>query len=353
MTASLVECPGHTGHAPSIEIQGGRPLKAFDQVERMELILGACEPLDLIHVQPERFGLSPILQVHDEDMVNFLQLGWPTLSKSGHAVDGQVFADTYFHAGLGRSARGRSSELAGNAAEYGLYCFDTITGIGENTTLAAMASVDTGLTGARLLLENQHHNVVALTRPPGHHVGRRVFGGGCYFNNAAIAARRLRDHGAARVAILDIDFHHGNGTQDIFYNDPSVLYVSLHGHPNRTFPFFTGYPDEIGCEEGSGYNLNIPLPEGVPLPAYRRMLQRGLAAIDSFGPDFLVISLGFDSVRNDPSGDGALEPTDFETIGRDIADLGVPMLAVLEGGYDLQKLGSCFTSWLAGTEQEQ
>jgi acetoin utilization deacetylase AcuC-like enzyme len=176
----------------------------------------------------------------------------------------------------------------------------------------------------------------ALCRPPGHHAGRRVFGGFCYFNNAAVAAQALSEEG--KVAVLDIDFHHGNGTQDIFWTRSDVLTISIHGHPNYAYPYFSGFPDEIGEGFGRGCNRNYPLPENAGDELYLSTLDKALDGIDRFKPTFLVISLGYDTMSGDPTGSFALSVRAMQTIGTRVASLHRPLLFVQEGGYSLRNL---------------
>ena len=191
----------------------------------------------------------------------------------------------------------------------------------------------------------------ALCRPPGHHAARDLYGGYCFLNNAAIAAQYLRDHGAARVAILDVDFHHGNGTQDIFYDRADVLFVSLHGDPAEAFPYFSGYADETGAGAGSGCNLNFPLPRATEFAAWRAALETGLARIRAFGPDALVVSLGVDTYAGDPISFFRLQSSDFTAYGGLIASCRVPTVFVLEGGYAVAEVGVNVVNVLAGFEQ--
>lgn len=251
--------------------------------------------------RPTDHGLGPVLRVHDEGMVRFLRNAWAETEDVRSADAELLFADTFLHSELSRGTRDRVARDAGPWAQFGFYCFDTITGLGKTSAAAAFGSVDTALTGAAMVASGEHPLVVALSRPPGHHVGRRLFGGGCYLNNVAIAAQWLRDSGAERVAVLDIDFHHGNGTQDLFYADPSILYVSVHGDPRRTFPYYTGFEDERGADDGIGFTVNLPLPPRVAVDTYRRQLERGLQEIAAFTPDYLVVSLGLDSMDGDPA----------------------------------------------------
>jgi acetoin utilization deacetylase AcuC-like enzyme len=196
--------------------------------------------------------------------------------------------------------------------------------------------VDCTLTATRHLLEGRRLSY-ALVRPPGHHAERRVFGGFCYFNSAAVAAHYLSSHG--KVAVLDIDYHHGNGTQEIFYERADVLTVSLHGHPSFAYPYFSGFTDEKGTAGGRGYNYNLPLPERLDGVGYRRYLGRALTRIKRFRPQFLIIALGLDTAHGDPTGTWDLLPADFTENGRLLGVLQLPTLVVQEGGYDTRVLG--------------
>lgn len=219
----------------------------------------------------------------------------------------------------------------------GYYCIDTFTPIHRNAFPAARSAVDTALTAARSLLEGRRI-AYGLVRPPGHHAEKRSFGGFCYLNNTAIAAQYLREHG--RVAILDIDYHHGNGQQDIFYSRSDVLTVSIHGHPDFAYPYFNGFEDETGHGEGQGFNLNIPLGESVDGGAYRHALAKALGRVTAFDPDFLVVALGLDTARQDPTGTWSLTSRDFRLNGRLIGETGLPVLVIQEGGYRTRTLGT-------------
>jgi acetoin utilization deacetylase AcuC-like enzyme len=218
----------------------------------------------------------------------------------------------------------------------GYFCIDTFTPLHPNAWLAARRAVDCALTGARAIVHGRRL-AYALVRPPGHHAERRVFGGFCYLNSAAIAAHYLSRFG--RVAILDVDYHHGNGQQDIFYRRSDVLTVSIHGDPRFAYPYFTGFADEIGEDEGREFNLNLPLEERVDGARYGRALGQALAAVLAFDPAFLVVCLGFDTAKADPTGSWSLGAGDFERNGQRIGALGLPTLVVQEGGYKTRTLG--------------
>ncbi len=227
----------------------------------------------------------------------------------------------------------------------GYYCIDTFTPIHRNAWPAARRAVDCTLTAAREILDGRRL-AYALVRPPGHHAERRSFGGFCYFNNNAVAAHYLSAHGT--VAILDIDYHHGNGQQDIFYDRADVLTVSIHGHPRFAYPYFSGFEDERGQGEGEGFNLNLALPESVDGARYREALVRALKRIDAFGPRFLVVALGLDTGKRDPTGTWRLSPGDFAENGKMIGALGLPTLVVQEGGYRQLTLGRNARQFFAG-----
>ncbi|MGD9117355.1 MAG: histone deacetylase family protein, partial [Dehalococcoidia bacterium] len=215
-------------------------------------------------------------------------------------------------------------------------CIDTFTPINGNAYLAAKRAVDCALTTAEQILEG-YRLAYALVRPPGHHAERRAFGGFCYFNSAAVAAQYLSSYG--KVAVLDIDYHHGNGAQNIFYKRADVLTVSVHGHPSFAYPYFSGFTDEKGNGAGKGYNVNIPLPEELDGESYRQALGEALRRVERFRPQFLIVALGLDTAREDPTGSWSLEADDFEAVGGMIGWLRLPTLVVQEGGYDTRVLG--------------
>jgi len=205
--------------------------------------------------------------------------------------------------------------------------------------------VDCALTAAEKVLEGAGL-AYALVRPPGHHAETRAFGGFCYFNNTAIAANLLARYG--KVAILDIDYHHGNGQQEIFYNRSDVLTVSIHGHPSFAYPYFTGFRDETGIGPGAGYNLNIPLPEHITPEQHRNAVAEGLRRIRRFAPAYLAVSLGFDTARGDPTGTWSNRGKDFDQLGRMIGEQGYPTLVVQEGGYRVRTLGTNARNFFVG-----
>ena len=221
--------------------------------------------------------------------------------------------------------------------QVGYYGMDTFTPLNHNAYLAARGAVDCAVTGADAIL-NGYPFAYALVRPPGHHAERRAFGGFCYFNSAAVAAHYLSRFG--RVAVLDIDFHHGNGTQNIFYKRKDVFTVSIHGDPKFAYPHFSGFADEQGEGEGASFNLNLPLPENTPAEKYHRTLHKAVKSIHEFQPSYLVLCLGLDTAKGDPTGTWQLEAKDFQENGRIIGAQGWTTLVVQEGGYRTRTLGN-------------
>ena len=274
---------------------------------------------------PRHFGIGHIEQVHEREFVRFLKKACANVPP-GSSVYPYVFP-----------VRNRARPPKQLPLRAGYYCIDTFTPLNANAYKAALGSVDCALTGADCLLDG-NRAAYALVRPPGHHAEHEAFGGFCYFNSSAIAAHYLSAHG--RVALLDIDYHHGNGAQDIFWRRRDVLTVSIHGHPRYTYPYFSGFDDEKGAAAGRGFNLNLPLPENIDGERYRRELERALARIRKFEPQFLVVALGLDTARGDPTGSFRLMTRDFRENGRMIGGLGLPTLVVQEGGYRTQTLGA-------------
>ena len=276
-------------------------------------------------LRPSAFPEKCITSVHDIDFVNFLRRTCPEIEENRY-----IYPYVFPIRNKTRLPRDRFI-LAG------YYCIDTFTPLTRHAYTAARSAVDCTLTAAREIL-NGRRLAYALVRPPGHHAERRSFGGFCYFNNNAIAADYLRAFG--RVAILDIDYHHGNGQQDIFYRQADVLTVSIHGNPSFAYPYFSGFSDERGEGEGEGFNLNLPLPEDTDGSRYRKALAAALQRVRDFNPAFLVVALGFDTAKGDPTGTWSLTPRDFELNGRMLGELGLPTLLVQEGGYRTRTLGA-------------
>lgn len=301
---------------------------------RIAAILQGIEPTGLFwRLEPVQHPASCILAVHDADFVEYIKRISTDLPER-RTVYPYVFP-----------LRNRARPPRDSAYAAGYYCIDTFTPLSKGAYTAARRAVDCVMTGADAVL-NGHHLAYALVRPPGHHAERRVYGGFCYFCNAAVAAQHLSAHG--RVAILDLDYHHGNGQQDIFYERADVLTVSIHGHPSVAYPFFTGFPEEVGEGAGEGFNLNIALPVDADANAYHAALASALERIRAFAPRFLIVALGFDTAKGDPTGTWTLKGADFRRLGQAIGACGTRTLVVQEGGYKTTSLGANAAAFFTG-----
>lgn len=322
----------------------GQMLPPFEMPQRAEMVLQQVHKAGLGNViTPHEFGIEPILRVHDEGYISFLQTAWEQWVAE-HS-DGCDALPLNWAVRTMRSDR--IPEVIDGKLSY--YSFDAGTPITAGTWSAITASVNVALTGQKLVTDGAH-SAFALCRPPGHHAARDLLGGYCYLNNAAIAAQAFRDAGANRVAVLDVDYHHGNGTQAIFYNRADVMVLSIHGHPSQEYPYFLGYEDEIGVGAGEGFNHNYPLRWGIPWAAYEEALVDAVKRLQTYAPDALVVSLGVDTFEHDPISRFHLTQTDFPKIGRAIARLGVPTLFVMEGGYAVEEIGINVVNVLLGFE---
>jgi acetoin utilization deacetylase AcuC-like enzyme len=330
------------------EVADGRPIGIYEIPDRAETIRTALEADgDFEFVAPTEHGVEPITAVHDPAMLAFLEDAWRDWREAGETAD-EIFPDTFplpaYREGMGpgrepRTPRGR----------IGRWCFDTATPLVEGTYAAARAAVDVALTAVDLVLDGQSA-AYGLCRPPGHHAARAMFGGYCFFNNAAIAAEELARRTGEPVAVLDVDYHHGNGTQQIFYERGDVLYVSLHGDPDRAYPYFSGFADETGAGAGAGANLNLPLPLRCANEEYLSNLDRGLEVVASFGANVVVVSLGIDTYERDPICDFALTTEAYAEAGRRLAALRGRAVVLQEGGYYVPDLGENVRAWLRGLE---
>lgn len=287
---------------------------------RKELDKSGLFRMGKIREYPDRH----ILDVHDSNYFNYFKKVSQSIPK-GQSVYPYVFPLRY--------ASRAPKDLSVRA---GYYCFDTFTPLNQDAFLAARWGVNCVMSAADELLAGTRYAYV-LTRPPGHHTERSVFGGFCYFNNCAIAAHYLSSSG--RVAILDTDYHHGNGQQQIFYDRSDVLTVSIHGHPSFAYPYFSGFEEEKGEGEGIGFNHNFPLPEKVTHEQYMKVLSRALNIIKKFKPDYLIVALGLDPAKGDPTGTWSFTHSNFAANGEMIGSLRLPTLVVQEGGYRNQSLG--------------
>jgi len=292
---------------------------------RVRSILAELEKSGLFaRIKPRAFPDKHILAIHDPDLFNYLRRACNDVPE-GKSLYPYIFP-----------IRNKARPPKEPSVLSGYYCIDTFTPVNRNAYPAARRGVDCALTAANEILRGQRL-AYALVRPPGHHAERRAFGGFCYFNNCAAVAHHLCAYG--KVAILDIDYHHGNGQQDIFYRRADVLTLSIHGHPSFAYPYFSGFTEEQGEGEGEGFNLNLPLPERVDGPAYRKALAKAIRRIKDFNPQFLVVAFGLDTAKGDPTGTWSLRVKDFEENGQMIGAMGLPTVVIQEGGYRNRTLG--------------
>ena len=335
--------PDHLLHHSPGELLFGEFVPAFEKPERAELVLSRVREVGLGEIcPPDSFPVSAITRIHDQGMVALLQTAqseWEQMGRTGSA-----YPYTWMTRGM-RTDRVPAS-LDGRLAHYSFDCGTPIT---KTSWQAIKSSADVALTGAALMTSGAR-GAFSLCRPPGHHAGADHFGGYCFLNNAAIATQKLLDEGAKRIAILDIDYHHGNGTQQIFYQRDDVLFVSLHGHPDEEYPYLLGFEDEPGVGQGAGFNLNFPMRWGTAWPEWSAALEAGLKRITAYSPDVVVVSLGVDTYKGDPISHFQLDHNHFTLTGRRIASLGKPTLFVMEGGYAVAEIGINAVNVLTGFE---
>lgn len=329
--------PDQALHDPSTEMHNGGFVPYHEHSDRVRSVLGSLGPTATPGDGPDRE--MAIAAVHRADYLAFLQGAFGRWQDAGRSGDALAY--------VWPVRRRRELRLVRIDALLGRYSFDATTPITATTWAAARASAITAIAAADTIVAGAQH-AFALCRPPGHHAGADYCGGYCYLNNAAIAAQRLRDAGHAKVAVLDVDYHHGNGTQDIFWTRGDIFCASIHADPATDYPFFWGHADELGSGAGEGKTLNLPLAQGTEINGYRRALAVALGAIDRFAPSAIVVSFGADTFADDPICNFRLRTEDFEQIGGDIAEAGWPAAIVFEGGYAVEALGPNVASFLAG-----
>ncbi len=332
----------HLKHAPKVEIHGGEPVEPFERPSRMEFILDELYLRRFSDIRrPDRFDPGPVELLHDADYLEFLRIAWDEWEEEGFKGD---LIPTAFPARR-LPATHIPDSIDGKA---GWYAMATETSITPGTWEAAQASCASAQSALRHVVSGEAESAFALCRPPGHHAMKDMFGGYCFLNNAAVAAQMFRAEGAERVAVLDVDFHHGNGTQDIFYDRSDVLFVSLHGDPIHAFPYFSGHAGETGAGDGEGYNMNLPLRPAVKYDEWGEALETALGRIREFGADALVVSLGVDAFEFDPISFFLLETEDFVDCGGRISGLRLPTVIVMEGGYAIEEIGFNVVGFLEG-----
>jgi acetoin utilization deacetylase AcuC-like enzyme len=335
----VVHAAAHRLHEPRFFLVRGRPAqRSAEQPARADLLLAGVHALGLEPREPAAHGPAPRAAIHDARYLDFLENAWRLWRALPDAGD-EVVANIH---PVGEPG-GYPDSIVGRA---GLHMADTACPIGEHSFAAACAAADSAVEAALLVREGERA-AYALCRPPGHHAYADRAGGFCYLNNSAIAAQVLRArHG--RVAIVDVDVHHGNGTQGIFWRRADVLTVSLHADPAAYYPFHNGYAAEIGAGDGRGFNINLPLPVGTGDEAYLRALDGALARVRAYAPGALVVALGLDGFQGDPLKGMAITTAGFARIGAALARLGLPTVLVQEGGYLAPELGDNLASALGG-----
>jgi acetoin utilization deacetylase AcuC-like enzyme len=332
----IISSPEARLHSPAFTVIDGERRRSYDRAERVEAILSAVRAHELGSViAPEPVAPSRITAVHAPGMVDYLATAADHLGDDLPAILPACWPPP-----------GQRRRPAGLKGLKGFYCTDTETPVDAHTWQAALASASCATTGAQRLLDGEHI-VYALCRPPGHHAGPDFFGGYCYLNNAAIAARMLAE-AAGPVAIADFDYHHGNGTQAIFYARGDVWYGSVHADPGATYPYYAGYRDEVGDGDGAGANVNVPLPAGADEARYLGAAEDLLSEAETHHSARLVVSIGFDTYAGDPFSTFGMTADGFYKLGALVRAVGLPVLAVQEGGYHLPDLGEIAAAFLSG-----
>ncbi|MAR72327.1 histone deacetylase family protein [Halomonas sp.] len=314
------------------ELFAGQLVAPFECPERVDYIIECARTESIGEIRgPDEHGLEPVLAIHDADYIDFLRVAWRDWQAAGYQGEAipNIWPTRRMPGGpIPRHIEGR----------LGYYALAGETSLNADTFAAALLSKDIALTALDQVLDSGAP-AFALCRPPGHHAARDQYGGYCFINNVAVSAQRALDRGHRRVAILDIDFHHGNGTQDIFYERSDVLTLSLHGDPMDEFPYFLGFANETGRGDGEGYNVNYPLPSGTDYARWAQALDDAIARVRDFAPDMLIIALGVDTFENDPISSFTLQSDDYLDIGARLKRIGLPTLFVMEGGYAVEEIG--------------
>jgi acetoin utilization deacetylase AcuC-like enzyme len=342
----VVASDRHRGHAPLAEIESSGLQPPFEHPGRADAIHATLvSDARFALAEPSTWSADPIEAVHEPGLVRFLERAWADYQLA-HPGTHDVVPDVFSMPGL-LDGIGPFPERTPVDQELGRWCFETTTPITEGTYGAARSAVDIALSATAAVLDGES-TAYGLCRPPGHHAPTGLYGGYCFFNNAAVAAHHVSATIGDRVTILDVDYHHGNGTQQIFYRRDDVQYVSLHGGPERAYPYVTGFGDERGAGRGAGTNLNVPLAAGTDDDAYVGALSTALDAISSFGPSLVIVSLGVDTFHNDPISDLAITTDGFREQGELVAQLALPTVVLQEGGYDVDAIGDNVRQFLLG-----
>jgi len=332
---STIYNPDHALHQGKVEMFRGELVPCFEVPARVEHVLAEAQRRQLGPVQaPDAFDEALLARLHAPRYLDFLANAWNEWVALDPSNADRDALPSYW------PARGMRFDVlpASFPARLGLFCFDAGSPLTAGTWRAALSGAACAWTAAQRVIAGERA-AFALSRPPGHHAGADFFGGYCFLNNAAVAAQALRDAGAARVAVLDVDYHHGNGTQAIFYERADVHVASLHGNPMTDYPYYLGHADERGSGAGVGFNHNLPLARGTDFATWRAALRGALDGIAAVGAEALVLSLGVDTFEGDPVAGFRLQSDDYLRIGEDIARAGLPTVIVFEGGYAVAEVG--------------
>jgi acetoin utilization deacetylase AcuC-like enzyme len=341
----------HHLHAPEYEFFRGERVACFESPSRADFVRTELFQRGHDIREPSVDSAAVLRQVHSARYLAFLESAWAQWV----AVDaGNATRQPFPSVWPVRTLRS-DVEPQNFTAKLGLYSMDNGTPMVAGTWAAAKAGADAAASAAVLVsgesgINSTVKSAFCATRPPGHHAGADFMGGYCFLNNAAVAAQTLRNQGFAKVAILDVDYHHGNGTQSIFYHRADVLFVSIHGDPCSEYPFYLGHADETGDGAGHGFNLNLPLPAGSSKAVWFAALGTACEKVKQFDADALVVSLGLDTFEDDPISTFALKSSDFIELGAVLKQLGLATVFILEGGYAAKELGVNAGNVLAGFE---
>lgn len=338
--------PLHHLHAPVHEFFRGERVPCFEKPARADYVESRLTERGHALLAPDQDSSTVLARIHAPRYLQFLQTAWAQwLALDPTNAQVQPFPSVW-------PVRTLRSDIEPDnfVAKLGLYSMDNGTPLAAGSWQAAKAGADAAASAAARVAAGARA-AFCCTRPPGHHAGPDFMGGYCLLNNAAVAAQWLRDQGAARVAVLDVDYHHGNGTQSIFYDRADVLFVSIHGNPRTEYPFYLGRADEAGEGTGAGCNLNLPLATGSSVQAWFGALEQACTRVADFGAEALVVSLGLDTFEGDPISRFALASADFLRLGERLKRLGLPVVFVLEGGYAAAELGTNAVNVLEGFEQ--
>ncbi|MGB4116251.1 MAG: histone deacetylase family protein [Polaromonas sp.] len=340
-----ISSPHHALHAPQTEFFRGERVPCFESPSRLDFVLTELAARGHEMRTPDTDSLAVLQKVHSPAYLTFLQTAWQQWLALGPGnADVQPFPSVW----PVRSLR-HDVEPDNFIAKLGLYSMDNGTPLVAGTWAAAKSGADAAASAAALVSRGER-SVFCATRPPGHHAGADFMGGYCFLNNAAVAAEALLASGCKRVAILDVDYHHGNGTQSIFYDRSDVLFVSLHGDPKTEYPFYLGHADELGAGDGLGFNLNLALPAGATAESWFSAFDTACERVRSYKADALVVSLGLDTFAGDPISSFTLQSPDFDRLGSALGNLGLPSVLILEGGYAAKALGVNAANVLRGFE---